>query len=118
VRNTKPSAFILGILVLLMAVPTFAGPVPSKTAVDQSVQAREADLATVTQVLEIDGVAKALAAQGFTRAEVETRLAELSSEDLSSLADNLEQVQAAGITSDQWLWIGLGALIVLILLVV
>jgi hypothetical protein len=105
-------------LVLLMAVPAFAGPVPSKTAADQSLQARQADLATVSQILEIDGVAKALAAQGFSRADVESRLAALSSEDLSTLADNLEQVQAAGITNDQWLWLGLGALVVLILIVV
>lgn len=117
-RNTKPFAIILGMLVLLMAVPAFAGPVPSKTAADQSLQARQADLATVSQILEIDGVAKALAAQGFSRADVESRLAALSSEDLSTLADNLEQVQAAGITNDQWLWLGLGALVVLILIVV
>lgn len=117
-RKTTPVAFILGMLVLLVAMPAFAGPVPSKTAADQSLQARQADLATVRGVLEIDAVTKALEAQGFTRSEVETRIAALSDEDLSSLAQNVEQVQAAGITNEQWLWLGLGALIVLILIVV
>ena len=116
-RNTKPLVLILSVVVLLTAVPAFAGPVPSKTAPDQSLEARQADLVTVRQVLEIDGVAKALEAQGFTRAEVDNRIAALSSEDLSSLANNIEQVQAAGVTNDQWLWIGLGALIVLLILV-
>ena len=116
-RNTKPLVFILAVVVLLIALPSFAGPVPSKTAPEQSLEARQADLATVQQVLEIDGVAKALEAQGFTTAEVENRIAALSSEDLSSLAQNIEQVQAAGITNDQWLWVGLGALIVLLIIV-
>lgn len=116
-KQTKGIALVIGVLVMLVAVPAFAGPVPSKTAANQSLEARQADLATVKDVLEIDGVAKALAAQGFTRAEVENRIAALSNEDLSSLAQNLEQVQAAGLTNEQWLWMGLGALIVLLIIV-
>jgi hypothetical protein len=104
-------------LAILMAMPASAGPVPSKTAPEQSVEARQADLTAVQNVLEIDAVEKALEAQGFTRAEVETRIAALSDEDLSTLAQNIDQVQAAGITNDQWLWIGLGALIVLLIIV-
>jgi sporulation-control protein spo0M len=104
-------------MVMLVAAPVFAGPVPSKTAANQSLEARQADLATVKEVLEIDGVAKALEAQGFTRAEVENRIAALSNEDLTSLAQNLEQVQAAGLTNEQWLWMGLGALVVLLIIV-
>ncbi|HEY0593639.1 MAG TPA: PA2779 family protein [Thermoanaerobaculia bacterium] len=116
-KHLKAIAFAIGILVMFVAVPAFAGPVPSKTAPNQSLEARQADLSTVKDVLEIDGVAKALEAQGFTRAEVETRVAALSDEDLSSLAQNLEQVQAAGLTNEQWLWMGLGALIVLLIIV-
>lgn len=116
-KHMKAISFAIGVLVMLVAVPAFAGPVPSKTAPNQSLEARQADLATVTGVLEIDGVAKALEAQGFTRAEVETRVAALSDEDLNSLAQNLEQVQAAGLTNEQWLWMGLGALIVLLIIV-
>jgi hypothetical protein len=117
VRNRKPLIFLVSVFALLIALPAVAGPAPSKTAADQSLEARQADLATVREVLEIDGVAKALEAQGFTRDEVETRIAALSSEDLSTLADNIDQVQAAGITNEQWLWVGLGALIVLLILV-
>lgn len=116
-KNTKAIAFVLGILVMLVAVPAFAGVAPSKTAPEQSLEARQAALATVTDVLEIDAVSKALAAQGFTRSEVETRIAALSDEDLSTLAQNIDQVQAAGLTDQQWLWMGLGALIVLLIIV-
>ncbi len=116
-KQTKGIAFVIGLMVMLVAAPVFAGPVPSKTAANQSLEARQTDLATVKEVLEIDGVAKALQAQGFTSTEVESRIAALSDEDLSSLAQNLDQVQAAGLTNDQWLWMGLGALIVLLIIV-
>ncbi len=116
-RKMKPFAFVLGVIVLMIAMPAFAGPAPSKTAADQSLQARQADLASVRSILEIDGVAKALEAQGFTRGEVETRIAALSDEDLSTLAQNVDQVQAAGLSDQQWLWMGMGALIVLLIIV-
>lgn len=103
-------------LVLLMAVPTFAGVSPSKTAPDQTVADRNADLATVTNILAIEGVSEALAAQGLNEEEVNARLAALSSSDLNSLAQNLEQVQAAGLSRQAWTYIGIGALAVLLLL--
>ncbi len=116
-KNTRTIAFILTVVVMLVAAPAFAGVAPSKTAPNQSLEARQAALESVKDVLEIDGVAKALEAQGFTRADVETRIAALSDEDLSTLAQNLDQVQAAGLTDQQWLFMGLGALIVLLIIV-
>lgn len=116
-RHTKAITFVIAMAVMFLAVPAVAGPIPSKTAANQSLEARQADLATVKEVLEIDGVAQALQAQGFSEAEVQSRIAALSDEDLSSLAQNLEQVQAAGLTNEQWLWMGLGALVVLLIIV-
>jgi CHASE3 domain sensor protein len=103
-------------LVLFIATPGFAGMVPSKTAVNQSLDSRQADLAVIQQAISTDGVAQALAAQGYTQDEINTRLAALSSEDLASLAQNIEHIQAAGVTTQQWTYILIGAVIVLIVL--
>lgn len=106
------------VVLLLAAVPAVAGTTPSKTAPDQTIEARQADLARVNDVLAVDGVSTALEAQGFSRDEVASRVAALSDEELSSLADNLDQIQAAGLTREQWTWIAVGALAVIILIAV
>ena len=103
-------------LVVLVAHPMFAGMVPSKTAANQSLDSREADLAIVRQVASMDGVAQALAAQGYSQDEVNSRLAALSSEDLHSLSQNLQQVQAAGLTREQWTWVLIGAVAVILII--
>lgn len=115
-HRSNPAVFI-SIFVLLMAVPSFAGPAPSKTAADQSLTDRAADLSTVRSAFEIEGVAEALQAQGFTEEQVQTRIAQLSDEDLSALAGNIDQIQAAGLTRDQWMWVGVGAVAILLLVV-
>jgi sporulation-control protein spo0M len=116
VRKHVSKLAVLALLVLV-ANPMFAGLVPSKTAANQSLESREADLAVVREVASMDGVAQALAAQGFSQEEIDSRLAALSSEDLRSLAQNLQQVQAAGLTREQWTYIGIGALAVLLIIV-
>jgi CHASE3 domain sensor protein len=90
--------------------------VPSKTAVNQSLDSREADLAVIQQAISTDQVSQALAAQGYTQDEINSRLAALSNEDLSSLAQNIEHIQSAGVTTQQWTYILIGAVIVLVLL--
>lgn len=105
-------------LVLLVANPAFAGMTPSKTAENQSLQARAADLATVQQVIAVDQVADALATHGFTKEEIDNRLAALSDEDLRSLTQNIEQIQAAGLTSQEWTYVLIGAVVVLVLLLI
>ena len=114
----KRSVLIVLVLVFaLVAVPSFAGPVPSKTAANQSLDSRAADLALVRDVVANEQVAKVLATHGFTQEQVNQRLAQLSSQDLHQLAQNLDQLQAAGLTQQQWIWIGIGALAALILVV-
>jgi hypothetical protein len=109
---------VLFLVIALVAVPSFATPVPSKTAPDQSLATRDADLALVRDVAANEQVANVLAARGFTQQEVNQRLAQLNSRDLHQLAQNLNQLQAAGLTQQQWLLVAIGAAAALILVIV
>jgi ribosomal silencing factor RsfS len=107
--------FILLALIALIAVPSFAAPAPSKAVANQSLDARATDIATVRDVVGNEQVAAVLAAHGFTQEQVNQRIAQLSNQDLHQLAQNLNQVQAAGLTQHQWILIGIGALAAIIL---
>ena len=76
-----------------------------------------ADLALVRSVVENEQVAAALASHGFTQEQVNQKLGQMSQQDLHQLARNLDQLQAAGLTRQEWIWIGVGALAALILVV-
>jgi hypothetical protein len=118
VVSKRLSLFAAFVLVLAFAaIPAFAGQVPSKTAADQSIDQRAADLALVRDVAANDQVAKVLTDRGFTKEQVDQRLAQLSPQDLHQLAQNIDQVQAAGFTRQEWIWIGIGALAALILVI-
>jgi hypothetical protein len=108
---------VLMLLVALSAVPAFAAPVPSKTAANQSLESRDADLALVRDVMANEQVAQALTAKGFTTEQVNQRLASLNQQDLHQLAQNLDQLQAAGLTRSEWLWIAIGAIAALIIVI-
>ena len=114
-KRTTLVALLL--LLAVAAMPAFAAPVPSKTAANQSLASRDADLALVRDVAANEQVAQVLAAHGFTQQEVNQRLSQLSSQDLHQLAQNLNQLQAAGLTKQEWIWIGIGALAALILII-
>lgn len=116
-RLSKSILFFVVLLVAVAAMPAFAGPVPSKTAVNQSLESRDADLQVVRDVVTNENIKSVLAANGFTQAEVDQKLAQMSSQDLHQLASNLEQLQPAGLTRQEWIWIGIGALAALILVV-
>jgi hypothetical protein len=88
--------------VLATATPASAERIASKP--DAQPASREADLAKVTDMAARDGVRLALAAQGLTPAEVESRLGRLADADLQRLAANVDQVQAAG-QVPQYIWI-------------
>jgi hypothetical protein len=117
VSKSKSVLFVVALLVVFAAIPALAGPVPSKTAVNQSLESREADLSVVRDVAANEQVAAVLAANGFTQEEVNQRLAQMSSQDLNQLSQNLEQLQPAGLTRQEWIWIGVGALAALILVI-
>lgn len=116
-RFSRPVFFLVVLLMTLVAIPAFAGPVPSKTAENQSLDSREADLTIVRSIAANEQVAAVLAANGFSASEVDQRLAQMSPQDLHQLAQNLEQLQPAGLTRQEWIWIGIGALAALILVV-
>lgn len=109
--------FVVALLLCCAAIPALAGPVPSKTAANQSLDSREADLTVVRSVAANDQVAAVLTAHGFTQAQIDQRLAQMSPQDLHQLAQNLEQLQPAGMTKQEWIWIGIGALAALILVI-
>ncbi|HEU4522661.1 MAG TPA: PA2779 family protein [Thermoanaerobaculia bacterium] len=109
--------FVLALVFAFAAIPAFAGPAPSKTAANQSLESRDADLALVRDIAANEQVSQVLAANGFSQEEVEKRLAQLSSQDLAQLAQNLDQLQAAGLTRQEWIWIGIGALAALIIVI-
>lgn len=108
---------ILLLVVAFVAVPSFAGPMPSKATPNQSLASRDADLAAVRSIAANEQVAKVLEAHGYTQEQVNQKLAQLSPQDLHQLAQNLDQLQAAGLTQQEWIWIGIGALAALILIV-
>ena len=116
-RSPKSILFVLALVFVFAAIPAFAGPAPSKTAANQSVVSRDADLALVRDVASNEQVAAALTAHGFTQAQVNDKLAQMSPQDLHQLAQNLDQLQAAGLTRQEWIWIGIGALAALILVI-
>jgi len=117
VSKSKSVLYVVALLVVFAAIPALAGPVPSKTAVNQSLESRDADLTLVREVAANEQVAAVLAANGFTQEEVNQRLAQMSSQDLQQLSQNLEQLQPAGLTRQEWIWIGIGALAALILVI-
>ena len=110
-------SIVLFVLLVVAAIPAFAAPLPSKALANQSLDARAADLALVRDVVANQQVAQALAARGFTQEQINQKVAQLSSQDLHQLAQNLNQLQAAGLTQQEWIWIGIGALAALILII-
>lgn len=109
---------IFGLLALIAAfAPVQALPTPSKTVADQGVAEREADLATLHSILDNEEVAEALAAQGFTREQVNERLAQLDADELNALASQTEQLQAAGQGGvPNYIWILIAVLIIVVIL--
>jgi hypothetical protein len=101
-------------LVAAFAPPAQALPAPSKTAADQALAERQEDLAALDSVLGQEEVTEALAAHGFTREEVNERLAQLSPEELSALASQAEQLQAAGQPTYVWVLIAILAVVAIV----
>jgi hypothetical protein len=109
---------ILLALIALIAVPVFAAPAPSKAVANQSIDSRAADIAMVRDVVANEQVSAVLAAHGFTQEQVNQKVAQLSNQDLHQLAQNLNQLQAAGaLTNRQWIYILIGAVAILIIAV-
>jgi hypothetical protein len=109
-----------GVLALfaVLTLPAQALPVPSKTAADQTLAQRENDLATLGTALDHQEVMDVLAAQGFTRDEVNARLAQLNPQELGALASQVDQLQAAGQRVPSYIWVLVAVLIVVAIVAV
>ena len=109
---------IAGFLALAVAYTPQAQafPTPSKTAVDQALAERERDLAALDAVLDQEEVMGVLADHGFTREEANQRLAQLSPEELSALAAQADQLQAAGQRVPNYIWVLIAVLIIVVIL--
>jgi predicted exporter len=116
-RFSKSLFIVVSVVVVLVTVPSFAAPAPSKTAANQSLESRAADLALVRDIAANEQVAAILASQGFSQQQVDQKLAQLSPQDLHQLAQNVDQLRAAGLTQKEWVYIGIGALAVLLIVV-
>jgi hypothetical protein len=106
-RRGRTAVAVLALLGL--AVPGMASPIPSKVEGASTTDPSRTDRATVEAFLARAEVARALAAQGLSEEQVEARVAKLSREDLSTLAANLDQIQAAGAVPN-YIWILLAIL--------
>ncbi|HEY8713410.1 MAG TPA: PA2779 family protein [Thermoanaerobaculia bacterium] len=116
-RSSKSILVVVTLLLVFTAIPSFAVTTPSKTAADQSLDARAADLALARDVAADQQVAAVLSSHGFSQEQVNQKLAQLSPQDLHQLAQNLDQLQAAGLTQQEWIYVGIGALAALILII-
>jgi hypothetical protein len=114
IRPVALVALIAVALVGVLAPPAQALPTPSKTAADQSLAERAADLAVLEAVLDQEEVTAALAAQGLSRDDVNTRLAQLSPEELAGLSSQVEQLQAAGQPTYVWVLIAVLAVVAIV----
>jgi phage shock protein A len=108
-------ALLLAVM-LAVAAPSGALPVPSKTARDQSLAERDADLARIGHVLGQEGIFEALAAQGLTEGQIHQRLAQLTPEELQALSSQLDQLHAAGAQVPQYVWILVAVLLGVLIL--
>lgn len=114
--RSRSFIFVTALVLAVSALPAIAGVTPSKTATNQSISSRDADLALVRDVAANEQVATILTANGLSQQQVNQKLAQMSPQDLHQLATNLDQLHAAGLTQQEWTWVLLGAVAALLLI--
>ncbi len=103
-RSKILAAALVTLILCAAQISVQAAPAGSPAPIDHEVQ------------MARQSVAEALSARGLTAEEVESRLAQLSDEDVIYFASNLDQIQAAGEEVPEYIWwLGGGLLAVLIL---
>lgn len=108
-------SLVLGLLVVAGA-PAVALQSPSKTEPEQSLADREIELAKIQAVVSQPQIAQILAHHGLSTAEAHQRLAELSPEEIHTLSTQIDQLQAAGASVPQYIWILLAVLLGVLIL--
>ncbi len=90
----RTAVLLIAVMSLLAFVPRVeAGFVPTGLS---SAAVHASDLAVVSQALEHKAVTERLAALGYTRAEISSRLALLSDDEMHRLAGQLDALGAGG----------------------
>ena len=111
VHGARVGRTVAALFALLWVASTLAAaPIPSKVTDSAALVSSHADRKAIEASHARQEVADALAAHGLSAEEVEQRVAQLSAEDLSVLAANLDQIQAAGAVP-KYIWILLAILI-------
>jgi hypothetical protein len=101
---------VAALLTLLCAASSaLAAPIPSRATDKAAPGASAAHRAAIEGSLARKEVAAALAAHGLSAEDVDRRVSQLTEEDLSALAANLDQIQAAGAVPN-YIWILLAIL--------
>ena len=108
-------SLVLSLLVVAGA-PVVALQSPSKTEPEQSLADREIELAKIQAVVSQPQIAEILAHHGLSTAEAHQRLAELSPEEIHTLSTQIDQLQAAGASVPQYIWILLAVLLGVLIL--
>lgn len=115
-NSFKYVAVMLMVSIAISQPCAYAASIPSKTARGQELWARDHDLVLARMLFASDRVAKSLAAEGLNPAQIEARLAALTTADLIALGRNPDQLRAAGISMSRRMWtvvgIAAGALVV------
>lgn len=88
---------ILAILVIgiVQAVPAEAAFVPSSSSTVSKID-RPADMDRITQALEMKAVSSRLSQLGYTKEEINTKLAGLNDQQVHSLAQKIDKIRPAG----------------------
>ena len=118
-RALLPKLLIPSLVLSLLVVagaPVVALQSPSKTEPEQSLADREIELAKIQAVVSQPQIAQILAHHGLSTAEAHQRLAELSPEEIHTLSTQIDQLQAAGASVPQYIWILLAVLLGVLIL--
>ena len=118
-RALLPRLLIPSLVLSLLVVaggPVVALQSPSKTEPEQSLADRELELAKIQAVVSQPQITQILAHHGLSTAEAHQRLAELSPEEIHTLSTQIDQLQAAGASVPQYIWILLAVLLGVLIL--
>lgn len=114
VRKPLLAIGVAGWFFAFNSAPAVAGLVGSKPASESFSLKREEDIAKIQRALESKQLQEKLRAYGLTKEEVESKLSELSDEQIHTLAKASDRVLAGG----DAIGVAIGILIIAILLVI
>ncbi len=102
---------ISAVFVIGMVPRVYAGFAPSQSAAGES---RLQDLATIQKALEMKVISESLEKMGYSKAEIQSRLGQMSDEQIHQFATRIDDVRAGG----DGLGVVIAILIIIILVIV